>query len=103
MPREKASTNTKEEALLTSKATWLSLMLLREGSKVVSNSTAKKEVELGEGWGRPMERAGKWVEEAMRKARPSPEGQEGEERMEKEKREEKEAVELVWGSRKRRG
>ena len=55
-----------------------------------------KEVELGEGWGRPMERAGKWVEEAMRKARPSPEGQEGEERMEKEKWEEKKAVELVW-------
>jgi len=72
-------------------------MLLREGS----NSTAK-EVELGEGWGRPMERAGKWVEEVMRKARPSSEGQEGEERMEKEKREEKEAVELVWGSRKQR-
>ncbi|QCD91847.1 hypothetical protein DEO72_LG4g2815 [Vigna unguiculata] len=54
-------------------------MSLREGSKVVSNSTAK-EVELGEGWGRPMERAGKWVEEAMRKARPLPEGQEGEDR-----------------------
>jgi len=48
----------------------------------VKGSVAK-EVELGEGWGRPMER-------------PSPEGQEGEERMEKEKREEKEAVELVW-------
>ena len=56
-------------------------MSLREWSKVVSNSTAK-EVELGEGWGRPMERAGKWVEE--------------------EKREEKEEVELVWGSRKER-
>ena len=68
-------------------------MSLREGSKVVLNSTAK-EVEVGEGCGRPMERAGKWVEEAMRKARPSPEGQEGEERMEKE------AVELVWWSRK---
>ena len=76
-------------------------MSLREGSKVVSNSTAK-EVELGEGWGRPMERAERWVEEAMRKARPSSKGQEGEERMEKEKREEKEAVELVWGSRKQR-
>jgi len=44
-----------------------------------------------------MEKAGKWVEEAMRKTRPSPEGREGEERMEKEKREEKEAV---WRSRK---
>ena len=32
------------------------------------------------------------MEEAMRKARPSPEGHEGEEMMEKEKREEKEAV-----------
>jgi len=77
-------------------------MLLREGSKVVSNSTAK-EVELGEGWGRPMERTEKWVKEAMKKARPSPEGQEGEERMEKEKREEKETVELVWGVKKTDG
>jgi len=41
-----------------------------------------------------MERAGKWVEEAMRKVRPSPEGQEEEERMEKEKLEEKEAIGL---------
>ena len=42
-----------------------------------------------------MERVGKRVEEAMRKARPSPKGQEGEERMEKEKQEEKEAMKLV--------
>jgi len=69
-------------------------MSLREGSKVVSNLTTK-EVELREGWGRPMERTRKWVDEAMRKAIPSSEGQEGEERMEKEKREEKEAVELI--------
>ena len=67
----------------------------------VEGSVAK-EVELGDGWGRPMERAGKWVEEAMRKARPSPEGQEGEERMEKEKREEKETVELIWGWKEQR-
>lgn len=45
----------------------------------------------------------KGVEEAMRKARPSLEGQEGEERMENEKWQEKETVEFVCGSRKRTG
>ncbi|QCE08785.1 hypothetical protein DEO72_LG10g2 [Vigna unguiculata] len=58
MSREKASTDTKEEALLTSKATWFSLMSLRKGSKVVSNSTAKKEVELGEAHGEGREVGG---------------------------------------------
>ncbi|QCD84104.1 hypothetical protein DEO72_LG2g4454 [Vigna unguiculata] len=64
-------------------------------SKVVWRTRLSK-VELGEGWRKPMERAGKWVEEVMRKARPSLEEQEGEERMEKKKREEKEAVKLIW-------
>ncbi|QCE02188.1 hypothetical protein DEO72_LG8g199 [Vigna unguiculata] len=73
-------------------------MSLREGGE----GSVAKEVEMEEGWGRPMEKAGKWVEETMRKARPSPEGQEGEERMEKEKQEEKEAVELDWDEENKR-
>jgi len=72
-------------------------MVVVDVAKGGVEGSVTKEVELGEGWERPMEREGKWVEEAMRKARPSPKGQEGEERMEKEKREKKEAVELVWG------
>jgi len=54
-----------------------------------------KEVELREGWGRPME-GGEVGGGGDEEGEVFVGGQEGEERMEKEKREEKEAVELVW-------